>query len=409
MTLVTGFLGAGKTTAIRHWLRQRPAAERWAVLVNDFGVLSVDAAAFEDVAVFEVAGGCACCAAAVAMRATLGRILRRGPWDRILMELSGLGHPATLVDGLREASRGTPLRVEGVVAVIDARRPGPWLDADGPHAELARAQVDCADAVVLNRLDDSPRSGALRARLGAGPFGPRPVLAGSPDLPSWDAVADAVRGHPSRAESGDEQCASVLRVPMGHPERRAAALATGPAAGRAPMHRLAQGTDARPAPTRPTASGVDADLPHERLAESFTLPGGGRRWLRSTPEGFEAAWYWPAEAGFDRRAVIAWARRAAASGVLLRGKGVFATRRDWYLWQHTAGEDAWTPTGWRRDNRIECLFTGPLDPGTLDALEHALLAAREPDGDPDRASDGASGGQGNSQGNVQGAGETPRT
>nr|HMS78560.1 GTP-binding protein [Burkholderiaceae bacterium] len=114
--LVTGFLGAGKTTLLSGWLAERPARERWAVLVNEFGALGVDRAllggdgASDDaVAIAEIAGGCACCAARVGFDATLTRLLRRGPWDRLLVETTGLGHPAPLADRLR------PETIEDVV------------------------------------------------------------------------------------------------------------------------------------------------------------------------------------------------------------------------------------------------------------------------------------------------------
>jgi G3E family GTPase len=101
--LVAGYLGVGKTTLIAGWLARRPTGQRWAVLVNEFGAIGIDRALLGGGAeVFEVAGGCACCASAVAFRTTLVRLLRRGPWDRLLIETSGLGHPAKLVDRMRE-------------------------------------------------------------------------------------------------------------------------------------------------------------------------------------------------------------------------------------------------------------------------------------------------------------------
>lgn len=324
LTLVTGFLGAGKTTLIRHWLAGRPADERWAVMVNDFGTLAVDAAAYDGVEIGEVAGGCACCAAEVAMRVSLNRLLRRGPWDRILLELSGLGHPASLVDALLGVDR---LRIDGVVAVVDAARPGPWTEAGARYRELAHQQLDSSDVIVLNRCDEAPEGQVadLRARLAAGPFGERPVLPASPDLPSWQAVAQALSGVPDR----DGAAAGIAGV-----------------AERSPLVWL-------PTP----------------------LTGDGRRWVRRSGDGFAIAWQWPAQLRFDRRRLARWAEQAAASGPLLRGKGAFRTERDWYLWQHAAGASTWESTAWRRDNRVECLFDEPLEIANLEAgLLAALLA-----------------------------------
>lgn len=360
LTLVTGFLGAGKTTAIRHWLGARPVGERWAVLVNDFGVLGVDAAAFapaEGVEVFEVAGGCACCAAAPVMRTALARMLRRGPWDRILVELSGLGHPGPLIDQLRSASVAMPLRIDGVVALVDASRPTPFLDAGGQHRDLVRAQLDIADLVIVTRTDrvPAPVTERLLAALASGPFGARPVLVAVPQVPAWPQVVATLAG---------------IMAGGGFAGRSQAAAASAGSSGLA----------VSAAPALPVAIAA----------------GGRRRLIRSLDDAI-LAWQWPPEVRFDRRALVRWADALARGGSLVRGKGAFRTERDWYLWQHSASGTHWESTAWRRDNRVECLFTGPLDSGTLDALGHALLAAREPDGKTESTRDG------------QGVGETPGT
>lgn len=360
VTLVTGFLAAGKTTAIRQWCSRRPASERWAVLVNDFGHLAIDAAAHAGVEVFEVAGGCACCAASVAMRTTLGRILRRGPWDRLLVELSGLGHPSALIDLLLDAGRSMPLRLDGVVALVDGSRPGPWLDAGAPYRELARAQVEAADLVLLNRPPRPSCGSPAEARatliesLGAGPFGSRPVLVCEDEGIGWDAVLDALRQ--SRA------MVSSLSVPSVHGEARG---------GREPSSALRQLGPAQPG---------GGDMPTDSAPMGGTIPigvgGGGRRWTMRTDDGFAVAWQWPADTVFDRRRLLRWTERVGTLPGLLRAKGVFRTSRDWYFWQHVPVGDTWESSGWRRDLRIECLFADVVEPG---ALERDLIDALDAD------------------------------
>ena len=96
--LIAGPLGAGKTTLIRHLLAQKPAGERWAVLINEFGQIGLDAALLEQgddgIAMAEVAGGCLCCVNGAPFQVGLGRLLRKARPDRLLIEPSGLGHPA---------------------------------------------------------------------------------------------------------------------------------------------------------------------------------------------------------------------------------------------------------------------------------------------------------------------------
>ena len=91
VNLITGFLGVGKTTAVRHLLAQRPAAETWGVLVNEFGEIGVDGSllAGQGAPVQEVAGGCLCCVAAPAFTTGLNRLIREHRPDRILIEPSG--------------------------------------------------------------------------------------------------------------------------------------------------------------------------------------------------------------------------------------------------------------------------------------------------------------------------------
>jgi G3E family GTPase len=148
--VVTGFLGAGKSSLIRHWLSQRPQAERWAVLVNELGATRVEPLPAHAVEVFEVAGGCACCAADVAFRTTVNRLLRRGPWHRLVVEVGASGHPARVVDRLL----GMPaLAVQPSVAVVDGRRPAPFVDAGHPAHGQAVAQVELARRIVLRDGD----------------------------------------------------------------------------------------------------------------------------------------------------------------------------------------------------------------------------------------------------------------
>ena len=103
--LIGGPLGAGKTSLIRHLLGQRPASERWAVLINEFGQIGLDAALLstddQGISLGEVAGGCLCCVNGAPFQVGLGRLLRKARPDRLFIEPSGLGHPAQLLAQLK--------------------------------------------------------------------------------------------------------------------------------------------------------------------------------------------------------------------------------------------------------------------------------------------------------------------
>lgn len=152
-TVFTGFLGVGKTTAILSAFAHRPAEGRWAVLVNEFGEIGIDGAILSEsdgLQVAEVAGGCICCSAGLALRQTLVRLLRDVKPDRLLIEPTGLAHPATVIDTLRAPGLREAVKVNAVIGLVDPRHcrserhrnSDPWLD-----------QVQLADVLVATHDD----------------------------------------------------------------------------------------------------------------------------------------------------------------------------------------------------------------------------------------------------------------
>ena len=152
VNLVTGFLGVGKTTAIRHLLAHHPEAERWAVLVNEVGEVGVDGALLADtgVVVQEVAGGCLCCVAAPAFTTGLNRIIRQHRPERILIEPSGLGHPAQVLDTLSGPLYADVLDVGPTICLVDARHLASPRHREHPNFI---DQVHLADILVANKTD----------------------------------------------------------------------------------------------------------------------------------------------------------------------------------------------------------------------------------------------------------------
>ena len=188
-TIVTGFLGAGKTSLIRH-LVENAAGRRLALVVNEFGELGVDrelllgcglpGCAEENV--IELSNGCICCTVADDFLPTMRKILARDPApDHILIETSGLALPKPLVQAFAWPEVRIRVTVDGVVAVVDAeaaaegrfapdpealerqRQADPSLDHESPLAELFEEQVLCADLIVLNKLDRVDEAGRGRA------------------------------------------------------------------------------------------------------------------------------------------------------------------------------------------------------------------------------------------------------
>ncbi len=178
-TVVTGFLGAGKTSLIRHLL-ETANGRRLALIINEFGDLGVDGEILKGCGVegcreddvFELANGCICCTVAEDFVPTMERLLDRpDPPDHIVIETSGLALPKPLVKAFNWPEIRTRVTVDGVVAVIDGaavadRRFAPdpeavqaqraadqALDHDSPLEEVFEDQLACADLVVLNKTD----------------------------------------------------------------------------------------------------------------------------------------------------------------------------------------------------------------------------------------------------------------
>ncbi len=155
--IITGFLGAGKTSAILHLLKHKPDNERWAVLVNEFGEIGVDGSFFQGIhteenGVFirEVPGGCMCCAAGLPMQIALNQLLSRARPDRLLIEPTGLGHPIEIVEVLSAEHYRDVLSIQKILTLVDARQ---LTDARYTEHITFNQQIAIADIVVGNKQD----------------------------------------------------------------------------------------------------------------------------------------------------------------------------------------------------------------------------------------------------------------
>jgi cobalamin biosynthesis protein CobW len=190
VTVITGFLGAGKTTLIRH-LMQNPQGKRLAILVNEFGTVGVDGDILKSCAddncpvenIVELANGCICCTVADDFIPTIEALMAMPVRpDHILIETSGLALPKPLLKAFDWPAIRSRITVDGVIALADAeavaagrfapdvaavdaqRAADPSLDHETPLSEVFEDQILCADLILLSKADLAGETGLATAR-----------------------------------------------------------------------------------------------------------------------------------------------------------------------------------------------------------------------------------------------------
>ena len=178
-TVVTGFLGAGKTTLIRHML-ENANGRRIALIINEFGDIGVDGEVLKGCGdetcrkedVVELANGCICCTVADDFIPVMTKLIERDEApDHIVIETSGLALPQPLVKAFQWPEISSSVTVDGVITVVDGpalsdgrfahdhhavdaqRQADPELDHESPLHELFEDQLNCADMVLINKAD----------------------------------------------------------------------------------------------------------------------------------------------------------------------------------------------------------------------------------------------------------------
>ncbi|MFL6965381.1 CobW family GTP-binding protein [Pseudomonas alvandae] len=313
--VIAGPLGAGKTSLIRHLMAQRPADERWAVLINEFGQVGLDAAlltqAADGIALGEVAGGCLCCVNGAPFQIGLGRLLRKARPHRLFIEPSGLGHPAQLLRQLSAAPWLGVLAVQPCVMVLDAR-----AMADGkPLPDTQRQALVDAGLLVLNKsegLTDNDRARVIAQLPALGVY--------------WTQQAELPMSRLPGISARGDGAVDNLSLPVG----------------------LGQ------------------------IPAIWTDPMAPMCLYQQQGEGWSIGWRWHPSQRFDAAAVTRWLDGAHWK----RAKMVIHSADGWV--SANALESAslqWQASEWRQDSRIELIFAEPQD---VVALQTSLANCRCP-------------------------------
>jgi len=224
VTVITGFLGAGKTTLIRH-LMANPQGKRLAILVNEFGSVGVDGDILKSCAdencpvenIVELANGCICCTVADDFIPTIEALMAMPVRpDHILIETSGLALPKPLLKAFDWPAIRSKITVDGVITLADAeavaagrfapdeaavaaqRLADDSVDHETPLSEVFEDQIACADLVLLSKADLAGASGLAAARAIISAESPRAL----PMIEMTEGVIDPrlILGLNSRAE-----------------------------------------------------------------------------------------------------------------------------------------------------------------------------------------------------------------
>jgi G3E family GTPase len=313
--VITGFLGAGKTTLISALLALKPANERWAIIVNEFGQIGIDQVAWAKSGVWlrEVPGGCICCTQNLPLQIALGQVIAEPGITRLLIEPTGLGHPSELLQMLREPHWQAYLKPAATLCAIDARQLGePRLT----EHEVFNAQIDVADVLVFTKADvlsDDAREQAI-------------------------ALAEQ-RQKPLQFAQPGQVALAWLDAPLKTPVTVRRSL----------LH------------LRPTASAQAVELPPQTPPFHYHEQRQGQA---------VGGWIFPPSWQFqhDPLLTILLSWRVAE-----RVKGVFHTDQGWVFFNATGQDLSIKSSEYRADSRVEIISLSELD---WPELEQALLACR---------------------------------
>jgi len=350
--IVTGFLGAGKTTTLRGLLAQRPPGERWAVLVNELGEIGFDgdwlaevgagvAPGGAGVTIRELAGGCVCCSASVVMHGTVALLLRELRPDRLFVEPTGLAEPAVLVDMFRAPGLAEAVALAPVVGLVD---PLQWTDARYRKHPTYAAQLEAADALLLARVERAEarepgmvaRVRRALARLDPPKLAVDVVDAGGPRLAWLDGLGARPALGPADAPARGATRGDGQRRASAGPVRRSAAGPLAHSGSAAPLRIAAPAlVSAAPAAWREAARAASAASTHGAVARS---------------------WRFGPDAVFDGERLRAWLTAPAGlPGGWLRLKAIVRTAQGWRRVNATPGALDIRPTAHRRDQRLDAI------------------------------------------------------
>ncbi|MEL6340076.1 MAG: GTP-binding protein [Myxococcota bacterium] len=334
VNIITGALGVGKTTALNHLLAQRPEHERWAILVNEYGQIGLDAALLQsnqeasDVDVREVAGGCICCSAGVMFEISLVLLLQRRP-DRLLIEPTGLATLSGILDTLARPGIREAVDVRSILCLIDPKT----LDGSTFPVEV-QDQIEAADILLANRSD----------------------LANASELQRFDTWAEGLFPRKRSIERIEYGRISLAMLDLVQQRASETLAPTREAQHRHEVHGHATEAD-HPAAQNSVASREEPLVRREHNTALARTMG----------------WSVWAERVFDTDRLDRWMFETAARPGMRRLKAVLRTGSGWRAFNIADGATSMNPSAYRRDSRLEIVWMGDARGEPVD-IENGLLS-----------------------------------
>lgn len=330
--VIVGYLGSGKTTAIAKLIEHRPPGDKWSILINEYGIVSIDHALVEsdkeEIAVEELGGGCACCTLAFAFRPLLAQFIRHTKPDRLILEPSGLGHPAKIIDILRSPNFASAIDIRNIICLIDPK------DFDDPRCrdtEVFQDQVQLADIVVLNWTDERDRDLIDRCRDWVQGFRPPKQLIietsfGAIDFELLDREFDTVR-FPLFADAHPVPDRNQEDLPV-------LDLATKRESHSEHHHH-------------------GHEHPESEVAHKKATPGHPLRFQSDGSDYDACGWIFHVDDIFDRDSLL---DLLGYVHPIVRLKGVFRCKDDWWTINRAKDTTSYAPSAYRRDSRLEIIL-----------------------------------------------------
>ena len=332
VNIISGPLGVGKTTAINHLLAQRPDDEQWGVLINEYGMVGLDAALLNDathpdrVYVREVAGGCICCSASFMFDVSLVLLLQRRP-DRLLIEPTGLATLSGILDTLGRSGIREAVDVRSVICMLDPTRLAKDLER-----EEVKDQIDAADILLASRMDLA-------------------CLDHREAFDAWSTTVFPPKSFVGKVERGQIPLELLDLV-------SAKALENRPDTD-APKHHLHH-EDRHAHDGEGGSDGPQCDSLRPLVRRDF-----------SSAAASTVGWVCWNGLVFDSVRATQWLRTLSELEESRRVKAVLRTTEGWKSFNLADGGEEVRPTGYRRDSRLEVVFDGDAFPAPA-TLEESL-------------------------------------